>query len=77
MYVAAEGIATPAEIDELVILALGFARGPFQTMDQVGLDVVADIERHYHQTRSGLPREPLEYVEKFVKEGKVSGIFNL
>lgn len=71
MYVASEGIATPAEIDELVMQALGFARGPFQQMDQVGLDVVADIERHYQQTRTGLPKEPLEYAEKFVKEGKL------
>lgn len=71
LYVAAEGVAEPHEIDALLRDALGFPGGPFAMMDGVGLDVVRDIEAHYHAVRSGLPKEPLEYVEAYVKAGKL------
>lgn len=71
LYVAAEGVAEPQEIDMLLRDALGFAAGPFAMMDSVGLDVVRDIELHYHSVRDNLPKLPLEYIESFVCAGKL------
>ena len=38
-------------------------------MDVVGLDVVLDIEKHYAATRKNLPKEPQEYLDKFLQKG--------
>lgn len=70
LYVAAEGIAEPSEIDELLTLALGMPKGPFQNMDEVGLDVVADIENHYAQVRPAhCPPEVQDYLKKYTSAG--------
>lgn len=72
LLVAAEGIAKPHEIDEVLQLALGMPRGPFQSMDQVGLDVVNDIETHYAQVRpQHCPPEVREYLSSYLQAGKL------
>jgi len=38
-------------------------------MDQVGLDVVLNIENHYAQERPHLPSGPRELLEKYVDAG--------
>jgi len=71
LFVAAEGVATPSEIDEIYKDILKTPRGPFEQMDIVGLDVVKDIEEHYAENRSGLPREPRDLLTDMISKGKL------
>ena len=71
LAVAAEGVATPQEIDRLFVAVLGTADGPFRMMDRVGLDVVLDIENHYAAVREGLPESPRQLLEEYVQQGRL------
>ena len=57
------------EIDEIFKNVLKTAKGPFEQMDVVGLDVVNDIEEHYAENRGGLPEEPRELLRGMIKDG--------
>ncbi|KAH6661985.1 hypothetical protein B0J14DRAFT_611394 [Halenospora varia] len=71
LYVAAEGIATPAEIDAIYKDVLKTPVGPFEQMDLVGLDVVRDIEDVYARNREGLPVEPRRLLGEMIGDGKL------
>jgi 3-hydroxybutyryl-CoA dehydrogenase len=49
-YMFMEGVASPAEIDKAVKLALGFPMGPFELGDLVGLDVRLSVLHYLHKT---------------------------
>jgi 3-hydroxyacyl-CoA dehydrogenase, C-terminal domain len=51
-------VSTPEDVDEIFKLTLLTDLGPFRAMDQVGLDVVYDIEEHYGQENPALPTGP-------------------
>jgi 3-hydroxybutyryl-CoA dehydrogenase len=71
LRVVAEGHGEPIDIDRLYCLATGATRGPFALMDQVGLDVVLDIERHY-ASESGDPNdEPPDFLVEMVRAGRL------
>jgi 3-hydroxybutyryl-CoA dehydrogenase len=65
----AEGVSTPQDIDEMWKINMGGSAGPFQMMDQVGLDVVLDIENHYAAENPNLPTGPRELLKKYVDAG--------
>ncbi|WP_377273210.1 3-hydroxyacyl-CoA dehydrogenase family protein [Peterkaempfera sp. SMS 1(5)a] len=65
----AEGVSTPQDIDEMWKINTGIPTGPFQMMDQVGLDVVLDIENHYAAENPNLPTGPRELLKKYVDAG--------
>ncbi|KAH0842092.1 3-hydroxyacyl-CoA dehydrogenase, C-terminal domain containing protein [Fonsecaea pedrosoi] len=69
LLTAAEGVATPAEIDAIFKDVLKTPKGPFEQMDVVGLDVVLNIEEHYAEKRKDVPPEPRQYLQQFVKDG--------
>jgi 3-hydroxyacyl-CoA dehydrogenase len=69
LLAAAEGAGTPAEIDAIFRGVLKTAKGPFELMDIVGLDVVFDIEQHYAATRRDIPEEPRSYLGKYLENG--------
>ena len=69
LAVVAEGVATPAEVDSIFELSLGARRGPFRAMDDVGLDVVLDIEEHYAAVRDGIPDAPRQLLRQYVDRG--------
>ena len=71
LAVAAEGVATPEEIDRLFVSVLGTADGPFRMMDRVGLDVVLDIENHYAAVREGLPESPRQLLREYLEQGRL------
>lgn len=72
LYVAAEGVSTPEEIDRIFSYLGDFRPGVFHGMDAVGLDVVYDIEQHYAQTRPGLPEAPRRYLkENYLDKGSL------
>lgn len=71
LYVAAEGVATPDEIDAIYKDILKTPMGPFEQMDVVGLDVVKDIEENYAHNRTGLPIEPRDLLARMIRERKL------
>ncbi|WP_025272098.1 3-hydroxyacyl-CoA dehydrogenase family protein [Haloglycomyces albus] len=71
LSVVAEGVSTPQDVDRIWELALGTGPGPFRLMDQVGLDVVLDIENHYAKERPGLPEGPRKLLRRYVDEGRL------
>lgn len=71
LFVAAEGVASPAEIDEIYKEVLQTPKGPFEQMDIVGLDVVLDIENSYAEKRTGLPEEPRTLLKEMLSTGNL------
>lgn len=69
LEVVAEGVSTPEDVDEMWKINMGLPAGPFRMMDQVGLDVVLDIENHYAQERPHIPSGPRELLRKYVDAG--------
>lgn len=69
LSVVAEGVSTPATVDQMFELFTGSKAGPFRSMDQVGLDVVLDIEEHYAAIRPGIPDGPRELLKSYVAKG--------
>lgn len=71
LMVVAEGVASPAEVDALYVAVTGQATGPFRKMDNVGLDVVLDIEENYAAHRAGIPESPRELVRSYLAQGRL------
>lgn len=71
LMVLDEGVATPEDVDVLYRMVFGATRGPFEAMDNVGLDVVLDIENNYAQHRSGLPEAPRNLLRRYLDEGRL------
>lgn len=71
LAVAAEGVAEPADIDRLFMMALRTPSGPFRMMDRVGLDVVLDIENNYAAERTGLPEGPRTLLRRYIDDGRL------
>lgn len=77
LHLADEGVASFEDVDRAWMSLYGRETGPFGMMDRIGLDVVLDIERVYHEEsgdeRDRPPRILVERVEKGelgVKTGK-------
>jgi 3-hydroxyacyl-CoA dehydrogenase len=71
LFVAAEGVASPSEVDAIFKDVLKTPKGPFEQMDVVGLDVVLAIEQHYADLRPGLPEMPRELLRGMIEQGKL------
>src|ERR1700759_4466381 len=71
LQVVAEGVSTPQEIDEMWQVNTGSAAGPFRLMDQVGLDVVLDIEEHYCAEHPEYPEGPRQVLRSYLEQGRL------
>ncbi|MFF0545998.1 3-hydroxyacyl-CoA dehydrogenase family protein [Nocardia thailandica] len=71
LEVVYEGVSVPADVDAMFALNFGTKAGPFRMMDQVGLDVVLDIEEHYAAENPHLPEGPRILLKKYVDAGKL------
>ena len=71
LAVVAEGVASPEDVDGMFKVNWHLPAGPFQLMDQVGLDVVLDIENHYADERPALPVHVRELLRTYVEAGKL------
>lgn len=71
LLVLSEDVGTPEEVDAIFKDVLKTGAGPCELMDKVGLDVVLDIEKHYADSRPGLPTEPQTYLQKMIDGGKL------
>src|ERR1700740_2156503 len=70
LEVVAEGVSTPQEVDQMFQLNTGGA-GPFRMMDQVGLDVVLDIEEHYCAEHPEYPEGPRKLLRSYLEQGRL------
>ena len=70
LEVVAEGVSTPQDVDEMFQLNTGGA-GPFRMMDQVGLDVVLDIEEHYCAEHPEYPEGPRQLLRTYIQRGRL------
>ena len=71
LAVVAEGVSTPEDVDGIMRANMGIPAGPFQLMDQVGLDIMLDIENHYIDEFPGIPTASRDLVKKYVDAGKL------
>ncbi len=71
MAVVGEGVSTPQDVDAIMTANMGLARGPFSSMDRIGLDVVLDIEEHYLAEYPWLPTTARDLVKSYVDAGKL------
>jgi 3-hydroxybutyryl-CoA dehydrogenase len=70
LEVVAEGVSTPRDVDQMFQLNTGSA-GPFRMMDQVGLDVVLDIEEHYCAEHPEYPEGPRQLLRAYIQQGRL------
>jgi 3-hydroxybutyryl-CoA dehydrogenase len=71
LEVVAEGVSTPQDVDQMFQINTGSAAGPFRMMDQVGLDVVLDIEEHYCAEHPEYPEGPRRLLRGYVQRGRL------
>ena len=71
LEVVAEGVSTAQEVDRMFEINTGSAAGPFRLMDQVGLDVVLDIEEHYCAEHPEYPEGPRQVLRSYVQQGRL------
>jgi 3-hydroxybutyryl-CoA dehydrogenase len=71
LEVVAEGVSTPPEVDRMFEINTGSSAGPFRMMDQVGLDVVLDIEEHYCAEHPEYPEGPRRLLRSYVGRGRL------
>jgi len=71
LEVVAEGVATAQEVDRMFEINTGSAAGPFRMMDQVGLDVVLDIEEHYCAEHPEYPEGPRRLLRSYLQRGRL------
>ncbi|MFI0036289.1 3-hydroxyacyl-CoA dehydrogenase family protein [Streptomyces mutabilis] len=67
----AEGVTTSEEFDAMFQVNTGAKVGVFRMMDQVGLDVVLDIENHYAAENPHLPEGPRRLLHEYVDTGRL------
>ena len=70
LEVVAEGVSTPQHVDQMFQLNTG-SSGPFRMMDQVGLDVVLDIEEHYCAEHPEYPEGPRRLLRTYIQQGRL------
>jgi 3-hydroxybutyryl-CoA dehydrogenase len=71
LEVVAEGVSTPQEVDRVFAINTGSSGGPFRMMDQVGLDVVLDIEEHYCAEHPEYPEGPRKLLRSYLERGRL------
>ncbi|MFI5780896.1 3-hydroxyacyl-CoA dehydrogenase family protein [Nocardia sp. NPDC051570] len=69
--IVAEGIATPADIDDLLRHNLAATVAPFRAMDTAGLDTVYDTEAHYAAGNPNLSSAPRQLLRRYIDSGKL------
>ena len=71
LEVVADGVSTPQDLDRMFEINTGSAGGPFRMMDQVGLDVVLDIEEHYCAEHPEYPEGPRTLLRSYLAQGRL------
>jgi 3-hydroxybutyryl-CoA dehydrogenase len=68
LLVVAEGVAEPRDVDALFADLFKSEITPFRFMDEVGLDVVLDIENHYCEV-AGVENKSAPMLQEYIAKG--------
>ena len=68
LLVVAEGVAEPRDVDALFADVFKSEITPFRFMDEVGLDVVLDIENHYCEL-AGVENKSAPMLQEYIAKG--------
>jgi 3-hydroxybutyryl-CoA dehydrogenase len=71
LYMWAEGFVDFKDIDRAWMIFTGMSRGPFGIMDEVGLDVVYDIEMVYYNDSKDAKDHPPRTLKEMVDRGEL------
>jgi 3-hydroxybutyryl-CoA dehydrogenase len=71
MRMVEEGVASPEDIDQAMVLGYGHAEGPLKTTDRVGLDVRLGIAEHLDRCFPGGRFTPPAILRRMVAEGRL------
>ena len=68
LLVVAEGVAEPQDVDALFADLFKSEITPFRFMDEVGLDVVLDVENHYCEA-AGVENKSAPMLQEYIAKG--------
>ena len=68
LLVVAEGVAEPQDVDALFADLFKSEITPFRFMDEVGLDVVLDVENHYCEV-AGVENKSAPMLQEYIAKG--------
>ncbi|MGL4611199.1 MAG: 3-hydroxyacyl-CoA dehydrogenase family protein [Trueperaceae bacterium] len=71
LFLIQNGYATPEDIDRGWMLEWGTPMGPCGIMDEVGLDVIRDIENVYYAASGKADDAPPAFLEAMIQQGKL------
>jgi 3-hydroxybutyryl-CoA dehydrogenase len=71
LHLVADGYAGFEDLDRAWILTFGTRTGPFAMMDEIGLDVVRDIELNYYAESGDERDKPPAFLDEFVSRGRL------
>jgi 3-hydroxybutyryl-CoA dehydrogenase len=71
LFLIQNGYATPEDIDRGWMLEWDTRQGPCGLMDEVGLDVIRDIENIYYVASGNPDDAPPAFLERMIQEGKL------
>ncbi len=71
LHVIGAGVLTPEDIDRAWMLDWHVPMGPCGLMDQIGLDVVRDIELVYYQASGDPSDRPPTFLEEMIRSGRL------
>lgn len=71
LRIVADGIASHEDVDRMWMTIMGTARGPFASMDWVGLDVVRDIETVYYHESGNESDAPPQFLHDKIARGEL------
>jgi len=71
LHLVGNGYADFEDIDRAWILTFGSKRGPFARMDEIGLEVIRDIETQYYLESGDQRDKPPEFLEEMISQGKL------
>lgn len=71
LFLIAGGFLTPEEVDRGWMLEWGTPKGPCGLMDQVGLDVVRDIEEMYFRNTGDPADRPPGFLDRMIEDGRL------
>ncbi len=71
LFLLDQGYSTPEDIDRGWMLDWNTPIGPCGAMDQIGLDVVQDIEQVYYETSGDPSDRPPQLLHDMIANGKL------
>jgi 3-hydroxybutyryl-CoA dehydrogenase len=71
LHLVGDGYSHFEDLDRAWILVFGSRLGPFGIMDEIGLDVIRDIELQYFDDSGEERDRPPEFLERMVEQGRL------